>query len=164
MNDYIAYRQTILEPCADVYTDNIQSGYDAYDAYQGCQSWYEYQKEFVNQLDLSPYEKEAMYRDKACLSEVILYQKKQILRETAAIALYGDRVVIDEESDEQLVFPFAEVTAVTVLGRNKLNIYHNKNVYQFKGDKRFNALKYVNMYYRWKNINTEDENVKFLGL
>ena len=53
MDDYIAYRQTLTEPCADVYTDNIQSDYDAYDSdydaydtYQGCQSWYEYQKEW----------------------------------------------------------------------------------------------------------------------
>ena len=46
VDDYTAYKQTILEPCADVYTDNIQSDYDAYDTYQGCQSWYEYQKEW----------------------------------------------------------------------------------------------------------------------
>jgi hypothetical protein len=46
VDDYTAYKQTILEPCDDVYTDNIQSDYDAYDTYQGCQSWYEYQKEW----------------------------------------------------------------------------------------------------------------------
>lgn len=46
MDDYIAYRQTILEPWEDSYTDNIQSDYDAYDTYQGCRGWYEYQKEW----------------------------------------------------------------------------------------------------------------------
>lgn len=46
MDDYMAYRQTILAPCDDVYTDNIQNSYDTYDTYQGCQSWYEYQKEW----------------------------------------------------------------------------------------------------------------------
>jgi hypothetical protein len=46
VDDYTAYRQTLTEPCSDVYTDNIQSDYDAYDTYQGCQSWYEYQKEW----------------------------------------------------------------------------------------------------------------------
>ena len=46
MDDYIAYRQTILEPCDDVYTDDMQSGHDAYDTYQGCQSWYEYKMEW----------------------------------------------------------------------------------------------------------------------
>lgn len=44
MDDYIAYRQTILEPCDDVYTDDIQSDYDSIDAYQGCRAWYEYQE------------------------------------------------------------------------------------------------------------------------
>lgn len=43
MDDYMAYRQTITELCNDVYTDNIQNAYDAYDTYQGCESWYEYQ-------------------------------------------------------------------------------------------------------------------------
>lgn len=46
VDEYMSYRQTILEPCADVYTDDIQSDYDAYDTYQGCQSWYEYQMEW----------------------------------------------------------------------------------------------------------------------
>ena len=46
VDDYTAYRQTITEPCADVYTDSIQNDYDAYDTYQGCQSWYEYQREW----------------------------------------------------------------------------------------------------------------------
>lgn len=46
MDDYTAYRQTLTEPRADVYTDDIQSDYDACDAYQGCRSWYEYQEEW----------------------------------------------------------------------------------------------------------------------
>ena len=61
-------------------------------------------------------------------------------------------------------FPFDEVTAVSVLGRNKLNIYHNKKVYQLKSGKRFNALKYVNIYYRYKNVSKGDTDGKFLGL
>jgi hypothetical protein len=56
------------------------------------------------------------------------------------------------------------VTAIACLGRNKLNIYHGSNVYQFKGSKRFNALKYVNFYYRHKNILRGDTENKFLGM
>ena len=126
--------------------------------------WYEYQKDFVNQLDMSLYEQEPLYREQAHLSEVILYKKKKLLRENAGITLYGNRIVIDEGSGNELIFPFEEVSAVSVLGRNKLNVYHEKKVYQFKSDKRFNALKYVNLYYRWKNLNTEDKDGKFLGL
>ena len=126
--------------------------------------WYAYQKEFVCALDVMQYTQEPLYRDSASLSEVIVYKRKELLRKTADIALYGDRVVIDEGRENALVLPFEEVTAMSVLGRNKLNIYYDKKVYQFKGGKRFNALKYVNIYFRYKNIMTGDENGKFLGL
>ena len=69
-----------------------------------------------------------------------------------------------QEGDKKSVFPLEELTAVTVLGRNKLNIYTQKKVLQFKGDKHFNALKYVNLYYRYKNIHQGGENGEFLGL
>ncbi len=126
--------------------------------------WYDYQKEFVCALDVMQYTKEPLYRDTASLSEVIVYQHKVPLREAAGIALYGDRVVIDEGCENALVLPFEGVSAMSVLGRNKLNIYYDKKVYQFKGGKRFNALKYVNIYFRHKNISTGDINGKFLGL
>ena len=59
---------------------------------------------------------------------------------------------------------FEDISAVVVLGKNKLNIYYKDKVYQFKGSKRFNALKYVNIYYRNKNIAEGNENDTFLGL
>jgi hypothetical protein len=62
-----------------------------------------------------------------------------------------------------MVLPFAEITAAACLGRNKLNVYHGKQVYQFKGGKRFNAVKYVNLYFRYKNI-MKGEGDQFLGL
>ena len=126
--------------------------------------WYDYQKDFVNALDTREYVDTPMYRDRANVLEVIVYKEKRILQKDAAISLYGDRVVVNEGTDREMRLPFEEVTAVSVLGRNKLNIYHDHHVYQFKGDKRFNALKYVNIYYRHKNIIRGDENGQFLGL
>ena len=126
--------------------------------------WYDYQQDFVNQLDLMQHTVEPVFRDQAKLSLVVLNKRKQVLRKWADIALYGDRIVIDEGREDRLCLPFAEITAVSVLGRNKLNVYHGGSVYQFKGDRGFNALKYVNFYYRHKNIVRGDENGKFLGL
>lgn len=126
--------------------------------------WYDYQEDFVRALDLDKYLSEPMYHDSARLSEVILYKRKQPLREEASISLYGDRIVIDEGDEDALTLPFSELEALSVLGRNKLNIYHGEKLYQLKGGKRFNALKYVNIYYRHKNISKGDENGKFLGL
>lgn len=126
--------------------------------------WYEYQKEFVCSLDLTQYTEQPIYCDTAKLSEVILYKRKETIKKEADIRLYGNRVVIDEGNETAISFLFEEVTAVSVLGRNKLNIYHDKSVYQLKGDKRFNALKYVNIYYHNKNVSRGDTDGKFLGL
>lgn len=122
--------------------------------------WYDYQRDYVNSLDLTQFENVPAFTDRARISEVILNRRKQVLRKDAFVELYGDRIVIDEE----MVLPFEEATAVSCLGRNKLNVYHDGKVYQFKGSKRFNALKYVNFYYRHKNISRGDFNGKFLGL
>ena len=126
--------------------------------------WYAYQKEFICSLDVMQYTQTPLYRDTASLIEVIVYKEKQVLRKSAEICLYGDRIVIDEGREDALVLPFSDLSAVAVLGRNKLNVYHAGRVYQFKGDKRFNALKYVNIYFRYKAICRGDEHDKFLGL
>ena len=85
-----------------------------------------------------------------------------MIAENVAIRLYGDKVAIDFPDGEQ-VFDFEE-SNLTVLGRNKLNIYHKDKIYQIKGDKRFNALKFVQISHRCQNIRKGQENVKFLGL
>ena len=131
-------------------------------AYAG--EWYDYQKQYVNSLDVTKFTDEPLYRDKAKFSEVIVYQKKLLQRETCSVNLYGDRIVLDEGRGNELCLPFSEITAAACLGKNKLNIYHSKQVYQFKGDKRFNALKYVNLYFRYKNIMRGEPDGQFLGL
>ncbi len=125
--------------------------------------WYDYQKDFVNSLDVSEHTEYPIFNDTASVFEVIVYKKKIPLAENALVSLYGDRIVIEGEG-YSTVFPFSEITAAAVLGRNKLNIYHDKKVYQFRGSKRFNALKYVNLYNRFKNIEKGEPDGKFLGL
>jgi len=95
--------------------------------------------------------------------QVIVYKHKNVLRDQAQIALYSDRVVLDEGTEKELILPFAQMYAAAVLGRNKLNLYHNDRIYQFKGSPRFNALKYVNIYHRSRNLAREDGS-NFLGL
>ena len=126
--------------------------------------WYDYQKDFINRLDVMDYRNKPLYRDQSDLSEVILYDKKVPLRKNSQIALYGDRIVIDEGREDEMVLPFEELVAVSVLGKNKLNIYYGDHLYQLKSHKRFNALKYVNIYYRHKNITRDNADDTFLGL
>ncbi len=125
--------------------------------------WYDYQIDFINALDVSTCCDEPIFRDTAMISKVIPCKKKERITKQAKIELYGNRIAVDIGNDT-LLFPFDEATAVTVLGKNKLNIYHDNQIYQLKGDKRFNALKYVHIYHRYQNIKKGDNNGKFLGL
>ena len=125
--------------------------------------WYDYQSEYVNSIDVTKMTEEPLYVENVELREVIPYEKKIVLSSDAKIILYGDRVVV-EYGDERIDAEFVPSNALTVLGRNKLNIYYDGKIYQIKGDKRFNALKYVQIFHRSLNISKGEENVKFLGL
>lgn len=121
--------------------------------------WYEWQNDYVNSTNLLALTENPVYKETARLSRVHAYKNKELLTEAAKVCLYGDRITVDER-----VFPFNQIGAVTVLGKNKLNIYDGNEILQLKGSKRFNALKYVNFYHRYKNMTTGDQNGKFLGL
>ena len=144
--------------------DKKLTGVDFDFPYEYVGQWYDVQDAFVNSLDVTRFTDEPIYQDRAQVSEVIVYERKNLLRKDAAISLYGDRMVLDENGENELVLPFSEVTAAACLGRNKLNVYHGKMIYQFKGGKRFNAVKYVNLYFRYKNIMRGERDDQFLGL
>lgn len=124
--------------------------------------WYDYQSDFVNSLDLIKMCDDPIYSERAELREVIPYEKKLLISKESNLRLYGDRVEV-EFPDGVKTFDF-ESSNLTVLGRNKLNIYYKDKIYQIKGDKRFNALKYVHLSHRSENIRKGQEDVKFLGL
>ena len=126
--------------------------------------WYDYQANYINSLDVTAMTAEPLYRDTAQFSKVIVYKRKELLRKEVSLSLYGDRIVVDEGKENQLVFPFADTLAVTVLGRNKINIYHDGQIYQIKSHKRFCGLKYVHIFHRYKNIMRGEPNDQFLGL
>lgn len=121
--------------------------------------WYDYQEEYINDLDITSFIQKPVYTEHTSVYEVVLYKSKHIIHKDGVISLYGDRVTVNDT-----VFHFSSVSHVTVLGKNKLNIYSGGKVYQLKGDKHFNALKYLHFYYRYKNITTGAKDDKFLGL
>ena len=89
---------------------------------------------------------------------------ERLIKENITLSLYPDKLVIDEGKDSEIIFDFDSISAITILGRNKLNVYSDNKIYQIKSHKRFNALKYINFYNRFINIKKGDTNVKFLGL
>lgn len=146
-------RETELLPTKELWGVNWEC------PFQFLGNWYDYQQDFVNALDTTQYLDKPLYEEHADVRKVILYKNKEPFMKNARIAIYGDRIALNG-----LVLPFEELSTVTVLGRNKLNIYHNNDVYQLKGDKGFNSLKYMNLYCRGKNIARGEHNGKFLGL
>ncbi len=126
--------------------------------------WYKYQENYVNSIDTSALTEAPIYTDSARFSEIIPNEKRRLIKEGAMLKLYGDRISIDEDKTDGCIFRFDELSGATVLGKNKLNIYLKNKTYQFKGDKSFCALKYVNLFYRYKNITGGNQNGKFLGL
>ena len=139
------------------------AGVDHESPFRFINDWYDYQSDYMNGLDLLQYTESPLYTEKTSIANVIPYKKKEVLDQNAEISLYGDRITV-KMAKETLVFPFAETLAVTLLGKNKLNIYHGDKIYQLKSGKRFNALKYVHFYHRHKNIIEGDTYGKFLGL
>ena len=131
--------------------------------YRHVAQWYDAQADYINRLDVRTYDANPMYRESVDVSEVIPYERKQPLMKNAELTLYGNRLEL-KQGEASAVYSFDEISAVTVLGKNKLNVYHGDKIYQIKGCKRFNALKYVHIYHRYKNIAKGNENGKFLGL
>lgn len=129
--------------------------------FQTISQWYDYQCNFIHHLDLHPYDEKPMYQDTVKLFEVILYKNKKRIKKDTLLYLYGNRIFVDH-----LCLTFDDIHSLTVLGKNKLNIYTETKVYQIKGNKSFNALKYVNIYYHYRNLRkgVDEENEQFLGL
>ncbi|MBO5715507.1 MAG: hypothetical protein J6S23_03835, partial [Clostridia bacterium] len=135
-------------------------------SYRFVADWYEAQLNFVNKLDLLSLVSEPIYCEKGSIFEVVVYKNKKIISENVEISLFGDRIDVSGE-DANFVFLFDDIRAITVCSKNKLNLYYGDKVYQITGGERFNALKYVNLVFRYRNIKKAEkgeEHVEFLGL
>ncbi len=126
--------------------------------------WYDYQESFVNDLDLSPYTDAPIHTARVQFSEVILYHNKRVLLGDTELRLYGDRLEVGEGELPLYTLHFDDTSVITVLGKNKLNIYHGDTLYQVKSGKRFNALQYMNIFYRYQNCKDSAAHSTFLGL
>jgi hypothetical protein len=125
--------------------------------------WYDAQCSFIRELDLSKYIDTPIYTDMVSYLEVIPCKKKIPLGQNVKFSVYGDRFEI-ELADKTEIVKFENITASGVLGRNKMNFYAYKRIFQIRSDEHFNAVKYVNIYYHAQNILKGDTKNGFLGL
>ena len=149
------------------HTDKHLSGEGYKFPFRYVNDWYEYQNTFVRGLPLSADTEhtirsgEWFFKDEGVgIFEVIPYKKKKALLGDASVQLHADGISISAEGQTRCI-PFRDVDSAAVLGRNKLNVYYQDRIWQFKGKKRFNALKYLNFIYRFKQGESDGE---FLGL
>ena len=136
-----------------VYNEDTSLSGEGYDfPYRFVADWYDYQNEYVNSVDLRTFTDKAVYEDEVSLYRVIVYKKKELLEKNVKLSLYGDRIVVKGPAFGEKTLDFKGITGIACMGRNKLNIEYDKTLYQIKGSKRFNALKYLNFCYRYNNI------------
>ena len=117
----------------------------------------------MRELALAPYLDAPLFRDTASQLEVIPFERRRLLHARVTLSVYADRFTLAVEDGVREI-PFDSVTAVSVLGRNKLNIYVGAEIVQLKGDERFCALKYMHTYYRAKNEKEGNRYAEFLGI
>ena len=60
--------------------------------------WYEYQCDFVNNLDTRDYYDKVIYKDNATVSEVIIYKNKELIKENSEVVLYGNKITFEDDS------------------------------------------------------------------
>lgn len=127
--------------------------------YKTFSQWYDGQSRFLLSSDPASQPDMPYFTDAVRIFAVTPGKRKQRLEENSKLALFGNRITIDGTA-----YPFDELRSMAVLGRNKLNIRRQGGVLQIKGDKHFNALKYVQFYYHYIGKRKDTEHAEFLGL
>ena len=97
---------------------------------------------------------------------VTVHERSSLTEQIEALVMQhtGSDRIITYSDDEMKQLSFDDISAIAVLGRNKLNIYVNDKIYQVKSHKRFNAVKYMNLYYRYSNVKKGEPYGEFLGI
>ncbi len=121
--------------------------------------WYDFQIDYIKKENYE--NKEVIYEDKMLMFEPLFYQKRKKIGE-GKLSLYNDSFVFSNK-EKEIVMNFNDISAVTLLGRKKMNIYYLDKVYQFYYDRRTNLLKYMHLFYVIKNKKEGIEN-GFIGI
>ena len=125
--------------------------------------WYRFQEDYIVKADMTGYKETPAFTDIAKMSRVIPYVRKAPIFKGAEVSLFSDRITVKSGKAENIL-PFDKISSVSVLGRNKLNVYFGDDIYQFKGKKSFNALKYMHFYYVYSQKKEGKESGFFFGI
>ena len=121
--------------------------------------WYDYQIEVIKNSEYK--DDEVIYKDDIGFYNPRMWKSRKNLGK-GNICIYNNRIEIKTNKVSR-EFLFDDIAGITLLGKKKMNIYHNGVTYQIFGDKRMNLLKYVHLFYILKNRKEGIEN-GFIGL
>lgn len=138
---------------------------DGPDSFRYVADWYDYQESYIRKMDLSSCQSAPIFSDTANLMEIIVFKKKLLRMKDALIRIFADHLEIGN-GQEQMNMAYADIKAMACIAGHKLNIFHGDRVFQIRGGKSFNALKYCNIFYHAKYLKEEhtDGEFQFLGL
>ncbi len=125
--------------------------------------WYNYQKNVLYTESLHDIDKNVLISsDNVGFYEIIPYKFKHCISKKCTLELYSNRLVV-RYKDKEIIYLFDNITSSAVMLQNYLNIFVDGHTYQFKDNKRLNALKYMQHIYKYKieeGVITDD----FLGM
>ena len=158
----------ICSSCGSTYTLNPDQTLDCPDdgtSFKNVSDWYDSQEQFIKKSDPESWSEHPAFVDVAKIYEVIINKHKKIIERCGNIKLFGDRIEIIGKNEKRIWY-YKDIKAMTCVGCHKLNIYLKNDLYQFSGNKHYNALKYCNFYYHYKYLQSThlDGEFEFLGL
>lgn len=108
--------------------------------YHRLNDWYQYQKEFVKNMDIG--EGIIFQDDNVKLRKVNPFIKEEKLAK-GTLTLYKDHLTVGDYSID-----VANIVSASPMSGRKLCFTYNTDNYEIKGDKRFNALKYALIFHK----------------
>ena len=123
--------------------------------------WYDAQTAWCKNFDFTAAGEDELFgEDGVELHESVRCQRK-IFLDAGRFRFFRDRLQIGES-----VFSLAEITDMTVLGKNKINFYARGKIFQLQPPPRFCGVRAVNFFYSYKLAQGENGhgNDEFMGL
>ncbi len=109
--------------------------------------WYDYQIKVLKEKEYLDHK--LIYSDEIDMYEPINFKKPKLIGK-GTISLYKDYFEFNL-NNSIIKMDFNDIKAITLLGRNKMNIYYHDKVYQIYKHRKTNLIKYMHLFYILNN-------------
>lgn len=121
--------------------------------------WMNFQENYIHSLENDG---NIVYADDGILfKKVIKNERKEVLLE-GSVLMDFEKIILFNKTD-RFEFELKDIDSMAVLGQNKINFYVKDEIYQIKPHPKFNAIKYMHLYFHAKHVR-KGEKDEFLGI